>query len=217
MSADVFTLLLIHVLSAQICGGAALRNVWEWCLHTSSAEKQRLHYKQFALTSLLITVTCADFPASSSPNLIFFSELPSLPYFSLILSYYAHCHFYFDLMEWIVPLSAHTPFLLSPSSPFTFLAFHPAPQLLYIAPTFVAVTALLLSITCFLLFLEWQYSFSVAFISQPSHTRKGKIFPLNCYFCSCLNMDSYFTDHALFLVMGGVRLAVPLRHLFQNI
>ena len=158
-------------------------------------------------------------PISQLPLLLtyFFSELPSFPYFSPILSYYAHCHFYFYLMDWTVSLSAHTCFLLSPSSPFTFLAFHPALQVLHIPPTFVVIIALPLSVTRFLLFLERQYSSSVAFISQLLHTRKGTNFPFNCYFCSSLNMDSYFMDRALFLVIEGVHLAVSLRQLSQNI
>lgn len=198
-------------------------NLWGYCtaqcvgMMSSYRWKTKTALQAIPLTSLLITVTCADFPASSSPNIIFFFFWASFSPLLFSSSFVLCCHIYFYLMDWIISLSAHTPFLLSSSPPFTFLAIHPALQVLHIPPTFVVIIALPLFITCFLLFLEWQYSSSVAFTSKLSHTRKGKSFHFSCYFCSSLNMDSYFTDHALFLVMGGVHLAVSLRHLFQNI
>lgn len=101
-------------------------------------------------------------------TLIFFPKLSSLHSFTpeIASSCYTYSQFYFYFMDLITSLSARTPFQLSPSSPLVFLDVHPALQLLCISPTFLVIIALPLSTACFLLFLERQYSSSVALISQ---------------------------------------------------
>lgn len=136
-------------------------------------------------------------------SFIFFAKLSSLHAFTpgIAPSCYTYSHFYFYLMDLIILFSARTPFQLSPLLPLIFLDIRPALQLLHISPTFLVIITLSLSIACFLLFLEWQFSSSVALISQMAHKKckKKKKFHFQL-FCSWLLIWTLFHRPCLIFV-----------------